>query len=749
MPRCFSRPSHTLMLVTVLTAITPALVDAGVARGQTVRSPSPVISHVQNRFSAGQQSSPDTSLFLPAVAYDPGGLGSNSLAVADLNGDGKPDVVVANCEPYGFGTCGNNGNVVNGVVAVLMGNGDGTFLPPVTYDSGGAEAWSVAVADVNGDGKPDLVVSNCGVSGFTCGSLPFMGVVSILLGNGNGTFQPAVSYSSGGFSARAVKVADLNRDGNPDIVVANFFDTYYNSTNGLLGVLLGNGDGTFRNVVTYPTGEVGAFSVAVADLNGDHKLDLAVSNGACPNTADAQCAGVLLGNGDGTFQPVVTYKSGGGEATSIAVADVNGDHKPDLVVSNWCVFCANTVGVLLGNGDGTFQDPIRYGSGGYGAWSVAIADVDGDGKADLLVANQCTGSVNKCQNAQSVVGALLGNGDGTFQQVIPYFSGGVLAVSLVAADVNGDGKPDVVVANSGEQPNPMGSVGVLLNQAMQGGTFSSRTQVVTSGSPSFVGQPLTFTATVTSSHGAIPNGEMVTFYDGPAPIGTGTTSGGVATFTTSSLTVKKHTIKAVYAGDTTFKPSSGSVAQVVNKYSTTTTLISSINPAVYGNTITFTATVASAGPLATGYVKLTNLGRVQLIGGVGRITKARMRAGIHAITAEYAGDSNSTASASPVLEEVVNPVSTTTVLSSSADPSSSGQTVTFTAKVTSATGLDPYGTVTFTAGTTTLGTIAVSHTIASISTATLLVGSTTITSTYNGSAGFTGSAASLTQIVQP
>ena len=166
----------------------------------------------------------------------------------------------------------------------------------------------------------------------------------------------------------------------------------------------------FLPVVTYGSGGTGASSVALADVNGDGKLDLVVAN-ICASSTDCSTGtvAVLLGNGDGTFQTAVTYGTGGLGATSVAVGDLNGDGKPDLAVVN---AGSPQVGVLLGNGDGTFQKVRRYLSGGFGISSVAIADVNGDGKLDLLIVNCGT-----CGLQEAVAGVLLGNGDGTFEPV--------------------------------------------------------------------------------------------------------------------------------------------------------------------------------------------------------------------------------------------------------------------------------------------------------------------------------------------
>jgi len=169
---------------------------------------------------------------------------------------------------------------------------------------------------------------------------------------------------------------------------------------------------------------------------------------------------------------------------------------------------------------------------------------------------------------------------------------------------------------------------------------------------------VTFTATVTSTHGAIPDGELVTFYDGKLAIGTGTTAGGVATFTTSSLKAETHSIKATYAGDDTFEPSTGLVRQVVDKYTTTTALSSSPNPSNYGQAVTFTATVTSSGPnTPTGKVEFKDgtklMASVTLSAGIATLTRSNLAVGTHPITAKYTGDYDCADSTSSVLDQVV------------------------------------------------------------------------------------------------
>jgi hypothetical protein len=223
---------------------------------------------------------------------------------------------------------------------------------------------------VNGDGKPDVLMADAIPSDDN--SYTVNGGVSVLLGNGDGTFQPAQSYSSGAYNATAVAVGDVNGDGKIDVLVADSCVIQDCSLNGAVGVLLGNGDGSLRAAPTYSPGGWIPYVVALGDLNADGKLDLVVGD-RCTNVNNCPGGGVgvLFGNGDGTFQGPQSYAVGAYPASSIVVSDLNGDGKPDVLVANPCpdTTCGSTssengvVLVLLNNGDGTLQSPQTYNSG--------------------------------------------------------------------------------------------------------------------------------------------------------------------------------------------------------------------------------------------------------------------------------------------------------------------------------------------------------------------------------------------------
>ena len=356
--------------------------------GITVVSPTPgggtsnsVVFEINN---------PTDTVFLTRSDFQTGSE-PNTVAVADFNRDGKADIATV--------------NEGNGTVSILLGNGDGTFASPVSYSIGDAgDLESLAVGDFDGDGKLDLVVGGGPTNVF------------VLLGNGDGTFGPPVSFQAGG-SASDVAVGDFNGDGKLDVAVSNSaYDT--------VGILLGNGDGTFQPPVTYPAGGRAEY-VAVGDFNGDGKLDLVTANAYNP----PEGISVLLGNGDGTFQPYLYYQAGT-TPQSLTVADFNGDGVLDIAAGN---AGDSTISVFVGNGDGTFQSQKVYPAGTMPLWE-ASGDFNGDGKLDLAVSGEGSTSV------------LLGNGDGTFQAPLE-FLGGTAADSVAVADFNRDGKLDLVTAD--------------------------------------------------------------------------------------------------------------------------------------------------------------------------------------------------------------------------------------------------------------------------------------------------------------
>jgi hypothetical protein len=421
---------------------------------------------------------------------------------------------------------------------------------------------------------------------------------------------------------------------------------------------------------------------------------------------------------------------------------VNGDGKPDLLVANY--YPSSSIGVLLANGDGTFQAAVTYSPGGQQPFSVAVADVNGDGKPDMLVANIAYD-----------VGVLLGNGDGTFQSALDYASGGLYPQAIAAADLNGDGQPDLVVGNRNSYGSTDGSVSVLLNNTLL--NKATRTTLVSSPNPSLAGRAVTFTATVSTSSGVPPNGEIVTFNNGSVVLGTAPLSGGAASLIVSSLPVGTSTITATYPGDANFAAStSPGLKQVVNptnKYATSTEFVSSLNPSNYGQKVTWNATVTSSGSVTpTGKVKFTwsgyTIGSATLnSSGMATLTKSSLNADTYPLTAVYSGDAANLGSTSAVLNQVVLETTSSATLTSSPNPSTQGQAVTFTAKISSPTVI-PTGPVTFTAGTAVLGTAQLSGGKATLTISSLAVGSTKVTATYYGDSNIAKSSASVVQTVR-
>jgi hypothetical protein len=676
---------------------------------------------------------------------------SPTPAQADFNNDGFPDLAIP----------------VEGGIILLLGKGDGTFASADSYDIGQI-VGAAAVADFNGDTFPDIVVT-----------MP-AAFPRLLIGNGQGTFSlgpdPNSSYGSQSPASNIV-AADFNGDGKMDIDFGVQLPTAVSL--GTQSIAYGLGNGTF----TTPAPVENA-TPTIADFNQDGRSDIVSISGTT--------ATVLLAQANHSFTPVTTSLRL--PVLFFGVGDVNGDHKPDLVLDY-----PDHLEVWLGNGDGTFaySSSINYNGGYHGV--AVVQDLDGDGITDILLAPDpvSTGSIVPLQcfygkgnglfdppisipifhpyyqvvaadldgdgkpelvmTDGSVVAVMQNKGSRTFDSETIYVAGQTISW-LNVVDVNKDGYPDIVVANPGGT-----TVAVLLNEpngrAAQGaetiGTFTI------SPEPSAYAQPFTISLAVTgaTAGAAVPTGAVSFSLDGGFLANVPLVNGVASYNDADTLIPIQHSIVASYSGDTTYAPRNFSAVHSVQPPTYPTQTALTVFPAtlLVSQTVRLTAVVTSNPSVPAGLVTFLDgantLGTATIDSkGIATHDTGLLAAGIHNLTAKFQGYTQSTftgsvsyvsaifapSTSAPASLTVTSDATTTSISASQATPTA-GTVVTFTAKVASPAGV-PFGGATYYDGTTMLGSSSLkADGGASFSTTFSAAGSHQLSASFNANGPFAGS----------
>ena len=477
-------------------------------------------------------------------------FGARNLGVSDLDGDGNPDIIVGTADPHGFGPNHNN----DGYAYFLLGRGDGTFAGARSYPAGGVSETgpSIALADVNGDNQPDIITTTGNVSqlslslytligngsgGFTPGiSQPIdvtdafgipplvlagdlngdskndaivgittesaesgaagTGDLAVFLGNGNDTFgSEKDTHLNAGIGAMVL--GDFNDDKKPDVIAGGTVsaDESGNPASGTVFFLAGQGNGSFASPVPIASAP-NPVALASMDLNGDQNLDLVVGDGGAPGAIPPVPGSVpvYLGNGNGTFQapkaldaPVF--------AVAVAIADVNQDSHPDIVVLSQPTFptgdqlLVSTVYVFLGDGHGNFGSAISTTLDEYAA-GLQVADLNGDGFPDLAIASCCGFSNSEVWS---------GNGDGTFNGPVE-LPIALSSSSLALADLTGDGKSDLLVGTGNSIVAMLNISGEGIPTPIAANATPAATATATPTAVATSTRSATPTATATSNH---------------------------------------------------------------------------------------------------------------------------------------------------------------------------------------------------------------------------------------------------------
>jgi uncharacterized repeat protein (TIGR01451 family) len=660
----------------------------------------------------------------------------------------------------------NNGGILSlsgsGVTLSLNGGYTQNFVGTTTIAAGDTLSSPLDIVLAGGflEGNGSLAVTGAGKQLINSG-----GVID----PGTPGTAGSLSLTTGGYQQGPLGTLNI------DITASTLYDKFFVSSGaatlaGTLNVSLGyvptvgtswpgamtystvTGDFGTKNLPSFAGGVVQeATTLTAVNLAAVAAADMGITQTVSPSPTNGQNV---------TFTLSIT-NAGPSTATSVTVTDTlpSGWTFVSATPSTSCTYLSGTVSCSMGS---------MVNAGTATVTIVAVPNAAGSATNNANVSNSPEVDPNTVNNSSSVTVTVnpatttttiaSSANPSTFGQVVTFTatvsgSGATGSVTFMDGAVNiGSGTLSAgtatfttsaltggahsITAVYGGDSNFSGSSSPPLTQTVN--AAATTTTLSSSANPSSFGQVVTFTATVSGS-GATGS---VTFMDGAVNIGSGTLSAGTVTFTTSSLTAGVHSITAVYSGNSNFATSTSSpLAQTVNQATTTTTLSSSANPSSFGQSITFTATVSGSG--ATGTVTFkdggVSIGSGTLSAGTATFTTSTLTAGAHSITAVYSGDSNFSGSSSPTLTQTVSPAATTTTLSSSANPSTVGQSVTFTATVS---GSGATGTVTFKDGGVSIGSGTLSAGTATFTTSTLTAGAHSITAVYSGDSNFTTSTSS-------